>query len=104
MGQQLRLALAETIILDFDDLPRAEVELGGAPAPSGTASGTNTDRAAQFPRLDKHADGILSRGEFSAGRAPEQAVCFFTRRDTDANGVLGREEYLPTAVPRATPE
>lgn len=102
--RRLRLALAEKMILDFDYLPLPDVEMGGAPAPSGNSLGTNGDRAGQFARLDKNADGSLTREEFSACREPEEAARFFTRRDTDANGALSREEYLPTALPRATPE
>jgi hypothetical protein len=55
-------------------------------------------RAAQFTRLDKNADGALTKEEFMATKAaekkPEQAAKVFARRDKDGNGSLSKEEFV----------
>lgn len=91
---ELRLALAEKMLLDYDYLPLpAMIDAAGAnrqadakPAP---------DRAKQFARLDSNGDGQLSRDEFGKGREPADAEKWFSRRDIDQNGSLSREEFVP---------
>ena len=87
--RELRLALAEKMILDFDHLPLPA--LGDAPP---TADAKN-NRAANFARLDTDGDDRLSKAEFSAGRAAEEAEKWFALRDANGDGAISREEYLP---------
>lgn len=97
---QLRLALAEKMVLDFDYLPLPALPESGA-ARQTRSNARNAGRAAQFSRLDKDADGKLSREEFSANRAPAEAQRWFEQRDADKDAVISREEFLPpTPLPR----
>jgi len=90
--RELRLALAEKMILDFDYLPLPAIpEPGGVRNPQG-----QSDRAAQFTRKDVNKDGKLSYEEFAAGRVPADAKKFFAQRDTNNDGFVSREEFLPT--------
>jgi N-sulfoglucosamine sulfohydrolase len=91
--QELRLALAEKMTVDFDYLPLPDLNL---PAADKTEK-RPTGRAALFTRLDKDKDGKLSKAEFSAGRKPEEAERWFGERDTNGDGFISREEYLPAA-------
>ncbi|HOX04530.1 MAG TPA: sulfatase-like hydrolase/transferase [Candidatus Paceibacterota bacterium] len=96
---ELRLALAEKMITDFDYLPlpalpappTAETRKRGsqaaAPAPSG-------NRAAQFKRLDSNQDGRLSWEEFSSSRKPGEAKKWFGLRDANRDGSLSRDEFV----------
>lgn len=92
--RELRLALAEKMIVDFDYLP---LPATGAPAQEGTAPGRANppNRAAQFRRLDADGDGELTKEEFGKGREPAEAEKWFQRRDVDGNGRISREEFLP---------
>lgn len=86
--RELRLALADKMITDFDYLPLPAIpEAGQTPGRSA--------RAAQFDRLDLDHDGRLSYEEFSAGREPADARKWFGLRDTNGDGFLSREEYVP---------
>lgn len=91
--RELRLALAEKMLLDYDYLPLpAMLE---SSANEGAASKPPGDRARQFTRLDADHDGKLTREEFGKGREPAEAEKWFLRRDVDGNGTLSREEFVP---------
>lgn len=100
--RELRVALAEKMILDFDYLPLPAIP--NAPGPGGnaqTARGAG-NRAAQFGRLDTNGDGQLTQAEFGANRAPEEAERWFGLRDANHDGFISREEYLPgSPLPKA---
>lgn len=93
----LRVALAEKMILDFDYLPLPEMIAGetrkGEPKRAAAASGNA--RSASFAKLDKDTDGRLTKAEFRAGRAPEEAEKWFGLRDANSDGFISREEFLP---------
>jgi arylsulfatase A-like enzyme len=96
--RELRIALAEKMILDFDYLPLpaiAEAQAPGRANPQGPNSPGN--RAAQFERKDVNKDGKLSFAEFSAGRQPAEAKKWFEQRDVNQDGFLSREEFIPGA-------
>lgn len=98
---ELRVALAEKMILDFDYLPLPD--LRGADQNAKPANNPpNPDRAKQFVRLDTNGDGQLSREEFQVGRKADEAERYFTLRDVDRDGRLSREEYVRVALPKAT--
>ena len=87
--RELRLALAEKMILDFDYLP--------LPAVPDTAT-TNTpagNRAAQFRQKDANRDSKLSFEEFSAGRQADEAKRWFELRDANGDKFLSLEEFVP---------
>ena len=93
--RELRLALAEKMILDCDYLP---LPATGAPEGAGGGSGganSEANRAAQFGRLDVDKSGDLTPEEFGKGREAAEAERFFKLRDTDGNGRVSREEFLP---------
>ncbi|AMV19056.1 sulfatase-like hydrolase/transferase [Planctomyces sp. SH-PL14] len=96
--RELRLALAEKMILDCDYLPLPATgapEGAGAGAGSGGGANSEANRAAQFGRLDVDKSGDLTPEEFGKGREPAEAERFFKLRDTDGNGRVSREEFLP---------
>lgn len=92
----LRRAMAEKMILDFDYLPLpamvAARETKVNPSPKG-------NREASFKKLDINTDGKLSKAEFSAGRQPEDAEKWWTLRDANQDGFVSREEFIPNALP-----
>lgn len=90
--QELRLALAEKMTLDFDYLPLPAL----GEAASGRKNAPGNSRAALFVRLDTNKDGKLSKVEFSADRVPKEAERWFLLRDTNADGFISREEFLPS--------
>jgi N-sulfoglucosamine sulfohydrolase len=91
--RELRIALAEKMILDFDYLPLPAIpdDTMRAEKKTGNRSG---NRAATFAKLDTDGDGKLNKAEFSAGRKPAEAEDWFTRRDADRDGLISRNEYL----------
>ena len=95
--RDLRIALAEKMILDSDYLPLPAIgPAAGEGGPARPGEGRPAaNRAAQFERLDVDNSGDLTKEEFSKGREPGEAERFFQLRDTDANGRISREEYLP---------
>jgi hypothetical protein len=93
----LRVAMAEKMILDFDYLPLPAMtagETGKGGAKRAAATNENA-RSATFAKLDKDKDGKLSKEEFSAGRAVEDAEKWFGLRDANGDGFISREEFLP---------
>lgn len=93
--RELRLALAEKMIVDFDYLPLPAML--GDEAASGGGRNARGSRARQFARLDTDSNGQLSRAEFGVGRQTQEAERWFALRDTDGNGQLSRAEYVPEA-------
>lgn len=87
---ELRTALAEKMILDFDYLPLPDLSVGEKTAKSGG----RPNRGEAFRKLDVNGDRKLSKAEFSAGRKPEEAELWFERRDTNGDGFVSRDEYL----------
>jgi arylsulfatase A-like enzyme len=97
--RDLRVALAEKMILDFDYLPLPAIpEAGDGESPAGRKA-VGGNRAAAFARLDTDRDGRLSKEEFSVRRAPGDAERWFKLRDVNRDGFLSREEYLPQSIP-----
>ncbi len=94
--RELRVALAEKMILDFDYLPLPNLNVGKATNDAAANPGTagRAGRVANFARLDSNHDGKLSKAEFSAGRVPADAEKWFTLRDVNADGLITREEFL----------
>lgn len=100
--RELRVALAEKMIVDFDYLPLPAIPAlgnGGESPPKAPNRGT------AFKRLDADGDGKLSKAEFSVKRKPDDASLWFARRDADGDGFVSREEYLPAnPLPQKTPD
>jgi arylsulfatase A-like enzyme len=99
---ELRLAMAEKMILDFDYLPLPDLrknpgEIGGAKLGERAS-----DRRAQFARLDQDGDGRLSNAEFRVNRRPDDAEKWFNLRDVNQDGFISREEFLSPA-PKVDP-
>ncbi|MES2465595.1 MAG: sulfatase-like hydrolase/transferase [Armatimonadota bacterium] len=92
--QELRLALAEKMTVDFDYLPLPNLTDLSVSA-TGKTESRPANRASQFTRLDTDKDGKLSKTEFSNGREPEEAHRWFRERDTNSDGFISREEYIP---------
>ena len=98
--QQLKEALQEKMILDFDYLP---LPLAAPPKKkSGAqkqASKNDPSRETQFIQKDSDKDGVLNWEEFSKGRSRADAEGWFAARDQDGNGSLSREEFITGKVP-----
>lgn len=90
---ELRLALAEKMLLDYDYLPLPAMLEADTDKPAKPTA----DRGKQFQRLDTNKDGQLSREEFGQGREPAEAEKWFLRRDVDQSGTLSREEFVSSA-------
>ncbi len=103
--QELRAALAEKMIVDFDYLPLPDLmENQGKKKQSKQSAAEGNGRAQQFGKLDTDQNQVLSRAEFGQGRQAADADRWFTARDVDQDGVISREEYLPEApLRRAKP-
>lgn len=97
--RELRAALAEKMILDYDYLPLPAIPDGAAAAGQGGKKGAGGNRAAQFAQKDANQDGRLSFEEFSAGRAADEAKRWFEARDANRDGWLSREEFVPASPP-----
>ncbi len=99
--RQLRLTLAEKMIVDFDYLPLPAIPESAANK-NNAAQNNNSpaNRARQFARLDENSDGSLTFEEFGKGRKAEEASRLFKLRDLDKNNSLSREEFLPAALPK----
>jgi hypothetical protein len=95
---ELKTALQEKMILDFDYLP-LPIPSNPKKAAAKRAGKNGPDRAALFEKLDANHDGRLSKEEFSAGRIPDEADAWFKARDLDHDGYLNREEFMSSSVP-----
>lgn len=98
--QELKEALQEKMILDFDylPLPIAGNNRKKANAKNPAMKG-DSNRATQFTQKDTDKDGKLSWEEFSKKREPADAKRWFTARDKDSSGTLSREEFVTNNVP-----
>lgn len=98
--QQLKEALQEKMILDYDYLP---LPIAGAPkkkaAGKNQAAKNDPSREKQFTQKDTDKDGVLSWDEFRQGRSVADAEGWFKARDQDANGSLSLEEFITAKVP-----
>jgi len=90
--KELRVALAEKMMLDFDYLPLPDLRVGASPADVSNGAGPRADA---FEKLDADGDGKLSRTEFGADREAADAEKWFAERDADGNGFINRDEFLP---------
>ena len=97
--QQLKEALQEKMILDFDYLP---LPIAGEPKKKASNSRQNNTegetRARQFEQKDLNHDQQLSYEEFSQNRTPTEAQAWFKARDSDQNNSLSREEFVTSKV------
>lgn len=97
--QQLKEALQEKMILDFDYLP---LPIAGEPkkkaaAGKKTANG-NASRAQQFDQKDLNHDQQLSYEEFAKNRNATEAQAWFKARDTNQDSQLSRDEFITDKV------
>lgn len=100
--QELKEALQEKMIRDFDYLPLpipGDAKKGGAKK-KGNAQ-ADPAREKQFLQKDTDKNGSLSWEEFRAGRSATDAEAWFKARDRDASGDLSREEFVASSVPNA---
>lgn len=95
--RELKEALQEKMILDFDYLP---LPLASDPkkAAGKAAKVTSPERAQLFEKLDLNRDGKLDKVEFSAKRDPDEAAAWFMARDADTDGSVSREEFIRATV------
>lgn len=106
--QELKTALQEKMITDFDYLPlpiptnpnKGAKGKGGEKGKAKDKASTNTgsDRASQFVVKDTNNDGRLSPEEFGKNRQPADAAAWFKARDADNDGFISREEFLAKTV------
>jgi arylsulfatase A-like enzyme len=97
---ELKTALQEKMILDFDYLP-LPIPANPKKAAAKRTAEMDPKRSALFDKLDTNHDGRLSKEEFSVGRKPEEADAWFKARDLDGDGFLSREEFMRASVPNA---
>lgn len=97
--RELRLALAEKMILDFDYLPLPAIP--ESPHTAANPAQKAGNRQAAFQKLDTDRDGKLSLEEFGQGRQQDEAQKWFTQRDVNQDRSISREEYLPATPTRA---
>ncbi len=88
--QELRTALAEKMILDFDYLPLPDLNMGNARQNTQGRLG----RAGMFKLLDGDGDEKLSKGEFGTLLDSVDFTPSFNLRDSNKDGFVSREEYL----------
>lgn len=101
--QELKEALQEKMILDYDYLP---LPLAGAPkkkAAGGKGAAKNAQsgedsREKMFQQKDKDRNGQLSWEEFSQGRDKAEAEGWFKARDTDGSNSLSQEEFVTAKI------
>ncbi len=100
---QLKEALQEKMIVDFDYLPLpiapADKKGGngkGKGAGKGQAGAKNEEasRAKQFVEKDADKNGSLSWDEFRKNRSPDDAESWFKARDKDGSGDISRDEFV----------
>lgn len=93
--RELRLALTEKMILDFDYLPLPALLADGSQSEGNARTNAAGNRGAAFRQKDANRDGKLSWEEFKAGRDLADAQKWFGLRDADKDGFLSREEFVP---------
>lgn len=97
---QLKQALQEKMILDYDYLP---LPIAGDPKKKGGgkkgSAKSDPSREKQFIQKDADKDGVISWDEFRKGRDPADAEGWFKARDQDNNGNLSHEEFVTGKVP-----
>jgi arylsulfatase A-like enzyme len=99
---ELKTALQEKMILDFDYLPLpipTDPKKGKGTSTGGKAREESSSRAQQFLKKDTDKDGRLSATEFSAGRSAADAEAWFKARDVDHDGFISQTEYVASTVP-----
>lgn len=97
--RELKEALQEKMILDFDYLPLPfPSDLKKAKEKAVDLKATSLERAALFEKLDLNRDGKLDKAEFSAKREPAEAAAWFAARDADKDGWVSREEFARVNV------
>jgi hypothetical protein len=83
----------------------ASVSLAVAADEAKPKAKAKVDPAAAFAKMDKNADGKLSKEEFvgtpkdDAAKAKKEAQ--FTAKDTDKDGFLSKEEFLAKPAKKA---
>lgn len=91
---ELKTALQEKMILDYDYLP--------LPVPPDEKKGgkgkADSKRADMFKKLDTDHDGKLSPKEFTARRDPADAGAWFTARDANHDGFVDAAEFTASTV------
>jgi len=96
---QLKEALQEKMILDYDYLPLPiAAEPKHKPANKKQVTSDKADRAKQFAKKDLNHNEQLSYEEFAQGRSAADAKAWFTARDADQNSNLSAEEFTTNQV------
>lgn len=97
---ELRGALTEKMILDFDYLPLPEPyseSTRRSRQQAGRNPGDEPDpaRVTRFHELDSDKDGKLTPIEFRVNRDPQEATRWFQQRDVNQDGFVDLREYAP---------